>query len=243
MTTAPIAASSPEGGAAITREALLDGSFLRRLRARATPDNPIRSDVELAACLAGTLEGWTPGADAWVFGYGSLMWNPAFLHEETRFGTVRGHHRRFCLWQSRGRGAPDNRGLTLALDRGGLCRGLAFRIAADRVREELALIWRREMLSGAYRARWFEVATGSGPIRAITFVVNRDHPRYAGRLGDAEAAARIASASGELGTCVEYYDRTVAALAAFGIRDAGLERVGQALARLRAGAETSAAAS
>ncbi len=213
----------------ITRDRLLDGSHLARLRARATPDQPIRSDAELGASLDAILREHPAGADLWVFGYGSLMWNPAFLHDEQRFGTIRGWHRRFCLWLSRGRGSPDCPGLMLALDRGGVCRGMVFRIVGDRVREELLLVWRREMLSGAYLARWVTVQTESGPVRAVTFVVNRAHARYSGRLSETATAERIRAASGELGSCLDYFDRTVKALHAFGIQDAALERIGLAI--------------
>ncbi|NNM71206.1 gamma-glutamylcyclotransferase [Enterovirga sp. DB1703] len=209
----------------ITRERLRDGSHLAAIRARATPDFPIRSDAEIEASLAETLAGHPPGEDVWVFGYGSLMWNPAFRFEERRLGTVRGWHRRFCLWLSRGRGSPDCPGLMLALDRGGTCRGVAFRIPAAEAREELLLVWRREMLSGAYLARWVTVATEEGPVRAVTFVVNQGHKRYSGKLGEAETAERILAASGELGSCLDYFERTVRILRTLQVRDAALERL------------------
>ena len=216
-------------GFVITRERLLSGSHLAALRARATPDFPVRSDEELDASLDGTLASHPPGSDVWVFGYGSLMWNPAIEFEERRQGTVRGWHRRFCLWLSRGRGSPDCPGLMLALDRGGVCRGVAFRIAAATVRSELLLVWRREMLSGAYLARWVNVATAGGPVRAVTFVANAAHARYAGKLTEDAAAERIVSASGELGSCLDYFERTVRILRTLQVRDAALERLESAI--------------
>ena len=218
-------------GFVITRERLASGEHLAALRARATPDFPIRSDAELEASLDAALVGHDPAADVWVFGYGSLMWNPAFLFVERRLGSIRGYHRRFCLWLSRGRGSPDCPGLMLALDRGGTCRGMAFRIAAGDAREELRLVWRREMLSGAYLARWVDVATEAGPLRAVTFVANRTHNRYSGKLCEAATAERLTLAAGELGSCADYFDRTVAALHAFGVRDRALERLGRAMHR------------
>ncbi len=116
-------------------------------------------------------------------------------------------------------------GNALALDRGGTCRGVAFRIPARDVRSELLVIWRREMFGTAYLARWVEVKTPCASVPAITFVVNRDHPRYAGKLSDAETATRIASASGSLGTCAAYLQNTLDHLAVLGIRDAALERI------------------
>ncbi len=209
----------------ITRYGLADGSLLAHVRARLLPGMVVRSDEEIAASLEQTLANHDPAADVWVFGYGSLMWNPAFSFAERRVGVIRGWHRRFCLWLEAGRGSPANPGLMLALDRGGTCRGVAFRIPAVDVRAELLLIWRREMFGTAYLARWVQVRTAHATVPAITFVVNRAHSRYAGRLDDAEAAARIASASGALGTCAAYLKNTLEHLDSLGIRDSGLQRI------------------
>src|SRR5579864_3025154 len=105
--------------------------------------------------------------DVWVFGYGSLMWNPAIRVTETRSGLIRGYHRCFCLEMLLGRGSPDRPGLMLGLDRGGSCRGLAHRIAAADVESELTILWRREMVSGAYRPRWVTVEQGGAEVRAL----------------------------------------------------------------------------
>jgi glutathione-specific gamma-glutamylcyclotransferase len=212
-------------GFVITRERLRDGSHLAAIRAKAAPDFVVRSDAEIEASLDEALTEHEPGTDLWVFGYGSLMWNPAFLFAERRLGTVRGWHRRFCLWLSRGRGSPECPGLMLALDRGGTCRGIAFRIEADQVRDELLLVWRREMLSGAYLARWVTVATDEGPVPAITFVVNHDHPRYSGKLTEAATADHILRASGELGSCLDYFERTVRILRTLQVSDVALGRI------------------
>lgn len=216
-------------GFVITRERLRDGAHLAAIRARATPDFPVRSDAELDASLDATLRDHDPASDAWVFGYGSLMWNPAFLFEERLLGTVRGYHRRFCLTLTRGRGSPECPGLMLALDRGGVCRGIAFRVAAASVREELLLVWRREMLSGAYLARWVTVATEAGPIRAVTFVANQAHRRYCGQLAEDAIAGHILRAAGELGTCRDYFDRTIGMLRTLEIEDRAMERIGRAM--------------
>lgn len=218
-------------GFVITRARLASGAHLAAIRARATPDFPVRSDAELDASLDAALAGHPPGEDVWVFGYGSLMWNPAFDFAERRIGTVRGYHRRFCLWLSRGRGSPECPGLMLALDRGGVCRGMAFRVPAAEARGELLLVWRREMLSGTYLARWVQVRTPEGSVRAVTFVVNQAHARYAGKLTEVATAERIRHAAGELGSCRDYFDRTVDALHAFGIDDVALRRIGHAIAR------------
>lgn len=230
--------AADRGTFAITRERLLDGSHLAAIRSRAGADFTVRSDAELEANLDEALARHPSGQDVWVFGYGSLMWNPAFHFVETRVGTVRGWHRRFCLRQTRGRGTAECPGLTLALDRGGTCRGVAFRVAAEEARSELLLVWRREMLSGAYLARWVKVTTEGGVVRAVTFAANASHTRYAGKLAPCETAERILVASGELGTSLDYFERTAAALHGVGIRDAGLERIAAEIAaRSAAGQE------
>jgi cation transport protein ChaC len=117
----------------------------------------------------------------------------------------------------------------LALDHGGACKGLAFRIAAPKIREELGLLWQREMFGGAYNARWVSLATENGPIRAVTFVINRKHPRYLPELSDEQTAAIIATGCGDLGTCREYLENTIAHLAELGVRDIGLERIARFL--------------
>jgi len=226
----PPALPSPPGQQfVITREGLLDGSMLARARAAAPPGTRYLSDAEIEASLDAMLTGLAPGEDAWLFGYGSLMWNPAIDFAEQRVATIYGFHRSYCLWLHSGRGSPEHPGLMLALDRGGSCRGLAFRIPAREARAELLLAWRREMFGGAYAARWVEARLEGTTVRAIAFVVNRHHPRYAGRLGVTEIAARIATAAGSLGTCTSYLTETLGALHALGLRDPGLERIRRAI--------------
>jgi glutathione-specific gamma-glutamylcyclotransferase len=206
----------------ITREALRDGSLLALARRNMPPGTPVLSDTEIEADLHATLAHHTHG-DVWLFGYGSLMWNPAIDFAESRAGVVHGWHRRFCLWLHGGRGSPENPGLMLALDRGGRCAGLLFRIPAAEARDELLLAWRRELFTGAYRSRWVTAMTSDGPVRAVTFVANRAHHRYAGRLEDAKVAAHLATATGSLGSCAAYLSLTLDALRASGLRDRRLE--------------------
>ena len=169
--------------------------------------------------------GSTSQSGVWLFGYGSLIWNPAFHFTDRLTGTVHGYHRRFCLWTHLGRGCPERPGLVLGLERGGSCRGAAFHIAPEAVEEELAIVWRREMLSGAYVPRWVRVRTALGDVRAITFVINHAHERYARLLPDDRVAEVIATAEGFLGPCADYLINTVDHLAALGIHDRPLERL------------------
>lgn len=179
----------------------------------------------------------TPGQDIWVFGYGSLMWNPAFEHVERRPGVIHGYHRSFCLWAPVGRGSPDNPGLLLGLDRGGSCCGVAFRIAAAQAEEELDIIWAREMVAHSYEPRWVTVRTAEDAHRAIAFVMNHDSKFYAGRLPEAIVARHIATAAGSLGPCADYLVNTVAHLDELGIRDGPLHALLERVRRLHISSE------
>lgn len=227
--TLPVAPAALPIAFGITRERLADGSMLAALRANAPKGTVIRSDAELAASLEQTLSECTAGEDVYVFGYGSLIWNPAFHFSERSRAFVHGWSRRFCIWMNFARGTPEQPGLMLALDRGGACIGVAFRIPFEQVREELGLLWRREMLTGVYDARWVTASMQDKTVRALTFVANRKHARYASGLNARQMADFISTAQGNLGTCLAYFDATVAALDELRIKDAGLHRLQLAL--------------
>ena len=215
----------------LTRDQIRDG-HVRRMIAELGVAMPLLSDDELAVSRAAILAGLDLSEGVWLFGYGSLIWNPAFHFTDRLIGTVYGYHRRFCLWTHLGRGCPERPGLVLGLERGGSCRGVAFHIATDAVEEELAIVWRREMLSGAYVPRWVDVRSALGDIRAITCVFNQAPERYARFLPDERVAEVIATAEGWLGPCADYLINTVDHLAALGIHDRPLERLrAQVLAR------------
>lgn len=163
--------------------------------------------------------------EVWVFAYGSLMWRPEIAIEEERIAAVSGWHRRFCLWQWRNRGSKDKPGLMLALDRGGSCRGLALRLAGADLKDRLRALWRREMRGTAYRVRWLPAVTDRGTVSAVTFVINRDCERYAGRIDDETAARHIAMACGSRGPSSEYLCETVLRCHELGIEDRHLLRL------------------
>ncbi|HUZ75115.1 MAG TPA: gamma-glutamylcyclotransferase [Stellaceae bacterium] len=215
----------PEFRFEITRETVLSGAIRDYIRS-ADPTAQLQTDAEHRAAVMRMLaERPDGGGDVWLFAYGSLIWNPMVEFVERRVATVRGYHRRFCLWSHLGRGSAHAPGLILGLERGGVCRGVAYRIAAARAQEELELVWRREMATTVYCPRWVSMPTPEGAGRAIAFVVNRSHPRYAGLLSEAEIAAAIARAKGPLGPCAAYLFNTVEHLEALGVPDRRLGRL------------------
>jgi len=167
-----------------------------------------------------------PGQDVWVFGYGSLMWNPAIHVAESRIARIEGYSRAFCLTLSMGRGTPEKPGLMLGLDEGGTCHGIAHRIAAENVESELTVLWHREMLSGSYAPSWLQADIRDlGEAKVLTFVIKRDHPRYEGILDDETVAARIAGGEGILGTNRDYLFRTAEHLRSLGIAEDYVDRL------------------
>ncbi len=181
-------------------------------------------DEALSRSLTATLAAKPKGAGWWVFGYGSLLWNPLFPIAEARPATVHGLHRRFCLRSLASRGTRERPGLVLGLERGGACRGVAFRLPSALALDELHLLWRREMVVGSYRPVWVRVRAGERALTALAFAVRRDHPQYAALSMD-EQANTIAHACGAFGSSCEYLTKTRSALAEHGIVDGYLERL------------------
>lgn len=191
------------------------------------------SEAELEASLQEALASpHRQGEDVWLFAYGSLIWNPVLEYAERRIVTVHGWHRSFCMWSRVNRGTPERPGLVLALDRGGRCTGIAYRIPGAIAVDELRLLWRREMFLGSYIPRWVHATHGGQSLRALAFVVNRDRPGYAGRLAPERIADILCEAAGKLGSNLDYLHLTLDGLATHGIRDPNLLRL-DALIRAR----------
>jgi cation transport protein ChaC len=213
----------------LTREHLSQGTLLHALRANPPAGLILRTDAELERTLRAALDSRDAGQDLHVFGYGSLMWNPALEIAESYVARVHGWHRGFNLRMIFGRGTPEAPGAMLGLDRGGACNGLLHRIEAAKVEAELHLLWRREMLGGAYDARWICATVGGREIRALTFVVNRGHERYIGSYPIHQVAHLIRTGRGPLGTSRAYFDETTSTLERLGLLDAGIERLRRAI--------------
>lgn len=163
-----------------------------------------------------------PDQDLWVFAYGSLMWNPGFTFVERVEGLLRGWHRGFCIYSHLHRGTAERPGAVLGLDRGGSCRGIAYRVAAAAVPGVLAYLWEREMAYRVYIPRRARVDTAIGPVQALTFTADPDHGQYCGRLDPAGTAALIRQGIGASGRNVDYLTSLIEHLSELGIQDRGL---------------------
>lgn len=166
-----------------------------------------------------------PRGDLWVFTYGSLMWRPGFDSKASASALLRGYHRSFCIYSSRYRGTVSAPGLVLGLDRGGACRGTAYCVAAAAVPSVLEILWRQEMRRRVYVPRLLPVSIDTERRMALTFLANRSHDSYAGRLEVDVAAAIIAGCCGERGPNIDYLVNTLSHLDALGVHDHHLHRL------------------
>ena len=164
--------------------------------------------------------------DFWVFGYGSLIWRPGFDYVESAKARLAGYHRALCVHSHVHRGTPERPGLVFGLDRGGSCVGIAFRVEGSKRDETIAYLRARELVTNVYREAALPVrATDGRRIDALTYVVDRGHPQYAGKIDAASAAAIVARSHGQSGPNVDYVRSAFEHIAAMGLRDRWLQEV------------------
>jgi cation transport protein ChaC len=173
------------------------------------------------------------GRNLWVFGYGSLMWRPDFPFEEAAPALLRGYHRAFCIWSYHYRGSETHPGLVLGLDRGGACRGRAFRVAKQDAEAVCAYLHEREMITGVYEPRLLPIEIGGRRVLAATYLADRQHSQYAGKLPTARILRHLLTAVGKSGSNYDYLESTVGHLDELGIADGSLHRLLQAARRAR----------
>lgn len=162
----------------------------------------------------------------WLFAYGSIMWNPGFAYAESAPALLRGWHRAFCIYSYRYRGTPEKPGLVLGLDRGGSCRGVAFRLPDEQAPAIVEQCDARELITGVYHRRLVTVQTSAGPVTGWAYVTDRQHRQYAGKLDETEKARLIVQGvNAEGATNIEYLENTLRHLADLGIDDPYLRRL------------------
>ncbi len=177
------------------------------------------------------------GGDLWVFAYGSLMWRPGFDFLERRPARLVGAHRALCVYSFVHRGTPEKPGLVLGLDRGGNCRGIAYRVAADKREDTVAYLRAREQVTMIYREVTRPVWLDDDPqqrMPALAYMVDRGHVQYAGRLPLDKQLHFVRQGHGRSGNNRDYVLDTVAEIERQGYRD---ERLHLLAERLRGGME------
>ncbi|AUH34906.1 gamma-glutamylcyclotransferase [Paracoccus tegillarcae] len=171
----------------------------------------------------------------WVFGYGSLMWDPGFRVIESTTARLDGYARSFCLRSTRYRGTAETPGLVLGLDADpdAHCTGIALRFAPEERDSILSYLRERELVTHAYREAILPIALEDGRrVEALTYVMRRDHVQYAGGLAPCEQARIISGAHGMRGPNADYLFNTTRHLAEFGMSDAALDALSEDVRRL-----------
>lgn len=168
----------------------------------------------------------------WIFGYGSLMWNPGFPFLRAETARLEGYHRQLCVYSFHYRGQPDQPGLVFGLDEGGHCRGLAFEVAAADWDGTIAYLRQREQITMVYAEMEMPVALeGSGEaVTAVTYVVDRNHPQCACGLDGEEILRLVRQGVGEAGLCEDYVRNTHGHLEKLGIAEPWLDGIVRRLA-------------
>lgn len=188
----------------LTRDALLNGEIERLVHDDQT-DLERMTDEQRATLIDQTLK--TLGdSELWVFGYGSLIWNPALDYEEKRRCSIKGFEKKFCFWTTLSRGSIECPGLMMGLIAGDGCNGVAFRIDAINAATELDVLFRREMSHYIYKPTWIEaqcVETKS-TFKILTFVVDIENHRFVDNLSLKDIVRIIATAQGPLGRNCDY---------------------------------------
>ena len=165
-------------------------------------------------------------SDLWIFGYGSLMWRPGFDYAESAPARLDGLHRALCVYSWVHRGTRERPGLVLGLDRGGSCRGVAYRVSAQDCDQVVAYLRERELVTQVYREVWWTIRFPDDrhpPVKALTYRADRAHVQYAGRLPRERLLALVSGSSGESGANRDYVLNTAAHLNSLGLNDALLD--------------------
>ncbi len=210
-----------------TRQMRLTRELISRVSRPVEDPGPVRGlayagDADYEATLRALLAAGPATGEVWVFAYGSLMWKPACAIVGQRVAVARGWHRAFCLgWDRRFRGSNARPGFMLALDRGGACKGVVQRLPPDAIEANLEKLLRREIVTkpSPFPPRWVSVQTAAGPLRAITFAMDRNSDAYVSGLSIEEIADVLAVAVGHWGSMAEYLHNTVKHLEELGIND------------------------
>lgn len=175
-------------------------------------------------------------SDFWVFGYGSLIWNPGFDHIEACAAKIFGLHRTLCIHSWVHRGTQSHPGLVLGLDKGGSCRGMAFKVSSKKREKVISYLRERELVTNVYKEAWRQIHLANGQTtKALTYIVDDLHPQYAGQMDIASQTGIVMSAKGKSGPNCEYILKTVDHLNSIAISDMRLEKIAAEIHRQRQG--------
>src|SRR5450830_1550166 len=202
----------------LSRESISSGAYLDSFNT--LPKDVLWSRERIESSLEETLRNRPNSDDIWIFGYGSLIWNPLLNFDKQEIATLQGWRRSFCLRIIAGRGSEQTPGRMLALEPGGLTEGVAFRLSAADLHEELRMVWIREMVAGSYCPPWAPVTLADGSeVHAIIFAAEPSRPQYESDSSVTTIAPLIRHAHGPYGSNAAYVFALESALAEKNLKD------------------------
>jgi len=167
-----------------------------------------------------------PASPYWVFAYGSLIWNPGFSYSQREPASLYGYHRALCIYSHVHRGTEQTPGLVLGLDQGGSCKGIVYQVAGEKAVETLSYLRAREQINQVYRELVVSVHLASGgSVKALTYVADRKHSQYCGRLPIDQIVKLVRQGHGQSGTNIDYVRNTQQHLQDLNIYDHTLEHL------------------
>jgi cation transport protein ChaC len=215
----------------LSRESISSGAYLDSFNN--LPKDLLWSVERIEKSLAEMLRKRPVSGDIWIFGCGSLIWNPLLDFDRQENATLIGWHRSFCLRIIAGRADPQTPGRMLALEPGGAAEGVAYRLSASNPCEELRMVWIREMVAGSYCPNWVPIKLADQrEVMAIIFAADRTRPHYEQDAKIETIAPLIHQASGAHGSNTDYVFRLESALAERGLKDEYVAALASELKRL-----------
>ena len=214
-----------DGSIKLTRENITQGRLGEKIKSISGSDKVLTNN-ELIIERRKIIPDNGIGEDIYIFAYGSLLWNPTVEYEGQFLAKTYGFHRSFCMKTNLGRGSFINPGLMLGLDKGGSCKGSAFKLKKSGTIKNIDILFRREMVTGAYIPKLLKTRLDGGKnVLSLAFTVDKQHKNYFGKKDIQTKANMIAKASGFLGSCREYLDNTLHSLSELNIIDAEMRAI------------------
>ena len=214
-----------DGLVKLTRDNISKGQIRETIRSIPGSDK-VLSDNDLLSARRKIIPDIGIGEDIYIFAYGSLLWNPTVDYEEQFIAKIFGFHRSFCMKTRLGRGSFENPGLMLGLDKGGSCLGSAFKLTNKTAIQNIDILFRREMVTGAYRPKLLKTKLENGKnVLSLAFTVDKKHKNYFPKNTPQIKANIISKAHGFLGRCEEYLNNTLESLSELKITDKEMKKI------------------
>jgi len=188
---------------------------------------PPLTQLQRKESIRQTLEKRPQNKPVLIFGYGSLLWKPIISFKGYEKAKLNGWSRKVCSWTVHARGTIKKPGLVFGLDKDktDYCEGLVFELEEAFLEKDLETLWEQEMHSNLYKPQWLPVITKRGPCLAVVFIINQNHPLYAGDIPNDKAVDIISAATGMFGACADYFTKTTEVLRNLGLNDSRLEEI------------------